>query len=206
MAKDAGVPLHVLYLWWGPQIDLFPEYFDWLDAHDIRVNVRRFVGNVGGIQVPFVGKVGGKTYPRDFTDAERGYLYANTCPKVTKYGLDLVRPTGKMCTAGKDMILVKYNGDVALCADMENNSHLGNIFNPDFKLATEPRPCPSCVCGGDYGMLHLIDPDFGPNPKRLPSQPFLSIAEDLPDGHPVPYPKRIEMAYWLKKIRERRGK
>ena len=198
--RAAGVPVHVLYLWWEPQIKLFPQYFDWLDAHNFRVNVRRFVGSVGGVVLPVLGRVGAKKYPRDYTEAERGFLYANTCPKVTKYGLDLVKPTGRLCSAGKDMILVKCNGDVAYCADLEQTC-IGNVFDSNFKLPVELVRCSAGVCGGDYGMLHLIDYEFGPNIGRLPNQPFLSIAEDLPDGSPVPYPKRVEMLKWLNKIR-----
>lgn len=196
--QAAKVPLHVLYLWWKPQIKLFPQYFEWLDAHNIRVNVRRYVGKVGGLKIPFTNiVVGGKDYPKDLTKEERGFIYANTCPKVTKYGLDLVKPTGKICTAGMDMILVKPNGDVALCADMENGPCLGNIFDLDFRLNTQPQACLSGICGGDYGMLHLIDEEFGPNIGRLPNQPFLSIAENLIDTN---YPKRAEMLSCLKKI------
>jgi hypothetical protein len=202
MLKESGIPIHVLYLWWKPQIALFPQYFEWLDAHDIRVNVRRYIGNIGGLNLPFTHrKLGGKNYPKDYTEAERGYIYANTCPKVTKYGLDLVKPTGRECSAGKDMILVKPNGDVAYCADLEG-SNIGNIFYPDFKLSNENIKCPSHLCGGDYGMLHLIDNDFPTNPYWLPNEPFLSIAEELKDGHPVPYPNREEMLKCLQKIKE----
>lgn len=203
MLKEAGIPIHVLYLWWKPQIDLFPEYFEWLDAQDIRVNVRRYIGNIGGITLPFTHrKLGGKNYPKDYTDAERRYIYANTCPKVTKYGLDLVKPTDRDCSAGKDMILVKYNGEVAYCADLEG-SNIGNIFSSDFKLSKENCKCTSHLCGGDYGMLHLIDNAFPPNPKWLPNEPFLSIAEELKDDHPIPYPNREEMLKCLQKIEKK---
>ena len=57
------------------------------------------------------------------------------------------------------------------------------------------------MCGGDYGMLHLIDDEFGPVPDWLPNQPFVSITENVADGHPVPYPKRVEMLKWLDKIK-----
>ena len=202
MLKEAGIPLHVLYLWWKPQIGLFPEYFRWLDAHDIRVNVRRFIETSGGFKLPLFGrKFGCKTALTNYTDAERSYLYANTCPKVTKYGLDLVHTTGKTCSAGMDMFLVKYNGDVAYCADLENNKCLGNIFSSDFKLSTKPAKCISTFCGGDYGMLHLIDKDFPANPTWLPNEPFLTIAEELKEGHPVPYPNRVEMLKLLEKIK-----
>lgn len=191
-----NVPTHVLYCWWPPQTKLFPRFFNWLDGHGFRVNVRRYVEEDKGLRLPVIHKrLGGGARLAKYSQAERNYIYANTCPKVTKYGLDLVSCKGKTCTAGKDMILIKYNGDVALCADTEGTI-IGNAFNPDFHLNTQVIKCPTCVCGGDYGMLHLIDEEFGENPKRLPNDTFLSIAENMPlpeKNQPYPYHKRREM-------------
>ena len=201
MLKEAGIPLHILYCWYPPQIKLFPDYFKWFDEHDIRVGARRYVGQVGGFSLPFFKrKFGGKTYPKDYTEEELAYLYASTCPKVTKYGLKLVQPKGKPCTAGKDMILVKYDGAVGLCADAENYS-LGNIFDADFKLRDCLTACPSKICGGDYGMLHLPDPEFGSLPNRLIDDNFFSQIEDVKQGSPVPYQNRKGMLDCLQKIR-----
>jgi len=202
MYKDAGIPLHVLYLWYQPQIKYFPEYFEWLDAHDIRVTPRRYLGYIGGYDIPFTHwHIGGKRFPRDYTEAERGFLYASVCPKVQKYGLVPVSPKGKLCTAGKDLILVKHDGSVRLCADCENlDTGLGNIFDPNFRLNTELVKCPSCVCGGDYGMLHLLDEDFGELPKKLWRDTFVSQVEGLKQESPVNYPNRAEMLKWLKKL------
>jgi hypothetical protein len=203
MLRAAKVPFHVLFCWYPPQIKLFPDVFDWLDANNIRVNVRRYIDTVGGLKIGHY-QFFGKKYPKYYSDAELGYIYANTCPKVTKYGLDLTSPKGRLCTAGMNMILIKPNGDTSLCADTEFTSCLGNIFDGTFKLATQPCRCPNGVCGGDYGMLHLMDSDFGDLPKHLPNEPFLSIAECSKEGQPVPYPKRTLMLSFLDEIR--RGK
>jgi MoaA/NifB/PqqE/SkfB family radical SAM enzyme len=202
MVRSAGVPIHVLYCWHPNFIPWFPEYFRWLDAHDFRVTVRRYIGNVGGLSLPFFRrKFGGNNYPKDYTEAERGYLVANTCPKVQKYGLIPTSPYGKQCTAGKDMILVKQDGEVRLCADCENQGpKLGNLFNPDFKLNSEPCSCPSKICGGDYGMLHIIDPDFSANPEWLERDTFVSIVEGLKQTSPINYPNRKEMLQWLEQL------
>jgi hypothetical protein len=200
MLQAAEIPLHILYCWYPPQIKLFPAYFKWFDEHNIRVGARRFVGKVGGRALPFTHRtLGGKDYPREYTEAEWAYLYSSTCPKVTKYGLKLVQPIGKLCTAGKDMILVKYDGTVGLCADAEGY-YLGNIFDSNFKLSDNLMVCPSKICGGDYGMLHLPDPVFGSLPERLFNDTFFSQVEDIPQGSPVPYHNRTEMLKWLEKI------
>jgi MoaA/NifB/PqqE/SkfB family radical SAM enzyme len=200
MLKEANIPLHVLYCWYPSQIKLFPEYFRWFDAHNIRVGARRYVGQIGGFNLPFFRrKFMSKFYPKDYNKVEWNYLYVSTCPKVTKYGLKLEQPKGKSCTAGKDMILVRYNGDVALCADTENQIY-GNIFNKNFKLSTELAVCPSKICGGDYGMLHLIDDEFGPLPKHLIDDNFFSQIEEIKQGSPISYPNRMEMLKCLSQI------
>ena len=218
MLKDAGIPLHVLYLWYQPQIKWFPEIFEWLDSHDIRVGVRRYLGNIGGYSIPglrFVGRqvrritgkqillsdaVGGKNYPEDYTLAEKGFLYAVTCPKVIEYGIECSNTHGKLCTASKDMILVKYDGTVGLCADA-HSYHFGNIFDSDFKLRSEPIRCPITICGGDYGMLHLADERFGSLPERLWRDTFVSQIEEVYQSSPVLYPKRVEMLKWLEELK-----
>jgi len=203
--QAANIPTHVLYCWWKPQTKLFVEYFKWLDEHGFRVNVRRFVEYRKGIRIPIIHKrLFSGSHLSKYTKAEKAYLYANTCAKVTKYGLDLTSCKGKLCTAGSDMILVKYNGNVAYCADTEG-TNIGNIFNPTFHLLKSPIKCPTCICGGDYGMLHIIDEAFPPNIKHLPNDAFLSIAEEMPlpePNKPYPYHKRSEMMKWLNKIKE----
>ena len=201
MLQAAEIPLHILYCWYTPQIKLFPVYFKWFDEHNIRVGARRFVGKVGGHAIPFTHRtLGGKDYPMEYTKAEWDYLYASTCPKVTKYGLKLVSPYYKMCTAGKDMILVKHDGTVGLCADAENQ-YQGNVFDSNFKLSEQLTVCPSKICGGDYGMLHLPDPEFEALPERLINDTFFSQVEDIKQGSPVPYPNREKMLKCLEMLR-----
>lgn len=218
MLKDAGIPTHVLYLWYEPQIKWFPEYFEWLDSHDFRVGVRRYVGNIGGHRVPLLGTVrrhvrnfsgkkillsdsiGGKNYPQDHTEAELDFLYAITCPKVIEYGIECALTKDKLCSAGKDMILVKHDGEVGLCADAHSFS-LGNIFDESFKLRAEPIRCPITICGGDYGMLHLADERFEPLPSQLWNDTFVSQVEEIRQGSPVHYPNRAEMLKALELIK-----
>lgn len=199
-AKAASVPLHVMYCWYKPQIQWWPEYFRWLDANDIRTSVRKFIGSDGG----FRGKVNrtlGIKKPPMLTEAEQRYLDLSTCPKVLEYRVK-PNPTssrGKSCSAGKDLILVKYDGDVSLCADLCNNK-IGNIFDPDFKLRTTNQPCPGPMCGGDYGMLHFIDERFGPLPETIDRDTFVSIVEKIKQTSPVQYPRREEMLQCLKQL------
>jgi len=207
MLRAAEIPVHVMMVWFQPVIERFPECFEWLDRHDFRVGVRRYIE----IKHSFPRKVLRRIFPRWFAGkcklgsysvAERGFLYAYTCPKVTEYGLDLASPYGKLCNAGKDLILVKHDGRVALCADCCGTNHeLGNIFDPDFKLRSKPTLCPTNCCGGDYGMLVLPDARFGALPERMWRDTFISQVENVPEGSPVPYPRRDEMLKWLEALK-----
>lgn len=202
LLKKHNIPTHVLFLWWKPQIKLFPKYFDWLDANDFRVTVRRYVGNVGGLHLPFFRRVfGGKNYPKDYTADERGYLDATTCPKVAEYGLNLTEPKGKLCSATKDMILIKHDGSVGYCADCPDKC-IGNIFDPNFKLNDNFVVCPNKICGGDYGMLHLVDERFGALPEKLEADTFVSQIEGIKQTSPVQYRDRELMKKCLENIRK----
>lgn len=208
MLKESEIPLHVMMVWYKPQIQWFPQYFDWCDRHNIRIGVRRFVYPTGPrilrriLRRIYPQQFAGKARLESYTEAEKGYIYAYTCPKVTEYGLNLASPYGKLCTAGQDMILVKHDGTVTLCADCYGTNHeLGNLFDTNFKLKNHPIRCPTNTCGGDYGMLHLMDERFGTLPERLWHDTFISQVEDIPQATPVPYPKRAEMLQWLEQLR-----
>jgi len=206
MVKDAGVAVHVMMVWMPFVIKRFPEYFEWLDKHDFRVGVRRFVYDSFWSKVPFVRSrfsfVAGKCKLMNYSEAERGFIYAYTGPKVTKYGLDLANTRGRTCHAGKDMILVKYDGTVTFCAGCYGSGHgLGNIFDSNFKLNDHPIRCPTNSCGGDFGMFVLEDERFGELPKRMWRDTFISQVEGLKQSSPVAYPKREEMLKWLEKIK-----
>ncbi|MCJ7767304.1 hypothetical protein MUP79_02805, partial [Candidatus Bathyarchaeota archaeon] len=122
---------------------------------------------------------------------------------VIEYGIKCASTKGKMCSASKDMILVKHDGEVGLCADFYNY-RLGNIFDPSFKLRTQPIRCPTTVCGGDYGMLHLTDDRFGSLPMRLGRDTFVSLVEEVPQTSPVAYPNREEMLKWLEVLKRQK--
>ena len=187
MLQVAEIPTIVLYLFYPPQIEAWKGYWRWLDEHNIRTCVRRYVGEYEG-----------QHYPESYSPEVKAFFRALLQPKSVKYGLELKRPTGKKCTAGKDMILVHWDGRVSYCADVDYNN-VGNIFDPNFKLSPNPIRCPSRQCGGDYGLLHVEDKEFGPNPEWLWHDPFVCQVEKITGGgsERVHYPNRLEMEKWL---------
>ena len=208
MLKAAGVPTHVMMVWFGPVIKDFPRYFKWLDTNNFRVGVRRFVYDSFTKKVfSKIPKIHGLFNDRyvlkKYLEAEKGYLYAYTCPKVTEYGLKLSSPKGMLCYAGKDMILVKCDGTVKLCASLEgdNTFMLGNIFDSTFWLNVLPVQCPTRNCGGDFGCLVLCDERFGDLPEKMWRDTFISQVENVRQGSPVPYLRRDEMLKFIEVLK-----
>lgn len=188
LLQDAGIPTIVMYLWYPPQIKDWPRYFRWLDEHNIRTCVRRFVGEYQG-----------RPYPQSYTPHDWEFLYAQVLPKTQKYGLEMVQPKGNLCSAMRDMILVAYDGRVSLCADVPD-WNLSNIFNPNFKLNDGLIRCPSVCCGGDYGLLHFEDEGFTwPRTDELWHDCFVAQAENITGGgkEPVHYPGRAGLEKWF---------
>lgn len=189
MVRDADIKVMAGYLFYPPQIDQWKEYFKWFDEHNIRTFVRRYVGEYEG-----------KKYPDFYSKEVRQFLRDICEPKVIKYGLDLTSPKGRPCLASKDMILVHYDGTVGLCADVPDNYICQtNIFNPNFKLNDNMVYCPTNLCGGDYGLLHMVDGEFGDLPKSIWHDCFNAQVENLTGGgkEKVVYPKREKMEKWL---------
>ena len=203
--KAAKIPTHVMMVWFPPVIKDFQKYFEWLDKNDFRVGIRRFVHDSPWLKHRFLRHlpwVAGKAKLMNYTKAERGFIYAYTCQKVTKYGLDLASPKGKLCYAGVDMILVKHDGRVALCAGLYSKTdEIGNIFDKDFKLPTKATRCRSNLCGGDFGMFVLPDNEFGPLPESMWHDTFLSQMENIPQTSPVAYPCRNLMLKYLEDLK-----
>lgn len=189
MLRDSDIKLMSMYLFYPPQIEWFKEYWKWFDANNIRTYVRRYIG-----------KYEGKQYPFAYSPEVKQFMRAMTQPKTVKYGLDLTSPKGRLCTASKDMILVHHDGTIGLCADCPNNYICdANIFDPDFKLNDSMVYCPTNLCGGDYGMFHLIDGEFGDLPEKIWHDCFVAQTENITGGgrEKVNYPKREAMEKWL---------
>lgn len=88
--QEASIPSIVMYLFWPPQIEEWKLYWRWLDDHNIRTCVRRYVGNYSG-----------RPYPESYSKEVRQFLYAMHEPKTRKYGDDLHDPHGNQCSASR---------------------------------------------------------------------------------------------------------
>ena len=189
--QKADIPTVVMYLFWPPQIEEWKGYWKWLDEHNIRTCVRRWVSIYEG-----------KQYPDYYSPEVRAFMYAMLQPKTRKYGTDLHDPYGNFCSASKDMIMVHWDGTVGLCADCPQTCFKYNIFDEHFGLNTRLIRCPTHLCGGDYGLLHMYDEqlkDELPPEEPLWHDCFIAQTEKITGGgkEPVNYPNRKEMERWL---------
>lgn len=187
MLRDANIKNLVIYLFYPPQISDVNKYFSWCDDHNIRFYVRRYIGEYAK-----------KTHPQASPKELLQHILSN--PKTIEYGLNLHSPAGNKCSAGKDLILVHHDGRVSYCADIDNNN-LGNIFDSDFKLSNNDIICPSPICGGDYGLLHMKDKHYPDIPNLLWHDCFVAQTANITGGNnePVQYPHRREIICWMKR-------
>ena len=66
-----------------------------------------------------------------------------------KYLTFMDSPQGKLCRSGRDFVMIRPDGHVDRCPQMEGVG-LGNIFDPGFRLAAEPSLCESDHCLNPY--------------------------------------------------------
>ncbi len=186
--QAADIKTVVMFIFYPPQIEQWKQYFPWFDEHNIRTYVRRFYGYYEH-----------KLYPQAHTEKDKQFLKAMANhPWTIKYCVNMANPRGQTCYATVNKILVHSDGRVSNCADVPLNI-IGNLFDPDFKLPTEPVKCPYHICGGDHGLFHMIDPEITVRPGSFKHDSFIIYGAGIKGGgkEPVFYPNRSEMNKWL---------
>ncbi len=114
---------------WPEQLWLIPHWVQMFDAQGIRWHVDPYQSIA--------------YYPWEYTEAQKEMLRP-FMRENRAWGLD-PKPDGKQvfCSGGIDHISVQPNGDAWRCI-LERQQligRIGNVFDPDFRLATESRPC-----------------------------------------------------------------
>jgi len=128
-----------------------------------------------------VGVVGLKEH-LDEIDALRAalapsiYLWVNAYKRITDYyapaeierivaidplfelNLEVYSSRGRACRAGEEMITVDADGNVRRCHFVRDV--IGNIYDPAFEQALQPRPCSGEVCRCHIGYVHMRDLDL----------------------------------------------
>lgn len=126
--SEHGIEVPVVYVMYPPLLERFEDDFNFFNAHNFLVHVRRFRGEYQG-----------KMYPEAYTDAELQFI-ARYCDDATiKYMLFNEPSYGKRTWSGVDFVIVDNQGNVGYCDDFRSDEYcLGNIFDNSFRLLTEP--------------------------------------------------------------------
>lgn len=122
----------------------------------------------------FRGYYNDKRYPESYTGKERNRIlkYSNLSEKLTDLSLETqIDPNldryflngdlsfkGYLCNAGKDFVVITYDGDVIRCQG--EPIKMGNIFDGGIELFREPKPCASEFCPCPYYGLKYSERKF----------------------------------------------
>ncbi|MCX5796108.1 MAG: radical SAM protein [Elusimicrobia bacterium] len=112
---------------------------------------------------PYQGTYEGVSYPEGFTDEQRAWLYASHAAESRRafaYGVEVLRPLGKLCAAGQKYFRAYPDGWIHRCSgakDVPGAKAMGNIKDPDFQMLSAPSPCPAARCFSPMEYHHLGD-------------------------------------------------
>ena len=148
--REHGIEAPVIYVMYPPLIKDFDEYFKIFNDNDFIVHVRRFKGWYNG-----------KSYPKAYSDDERQFI-AKYCDDATiKYMLNQFNTNlkGKLSYAGMYYLLMDENGNVFSSPDSKDK-FLGNIFENDVRLFTEPQPYALSWNGSVNGIAPILEINY----------------------------------------------
>ena len=103
----------------------------------------------------FYGEYKDKKYPDNYNNNDKEIILGSSYGNKTIF----MKTKGMLCNAGKDIVYVKWNGDVTSCYT-SNYYTLGNILTDRIKFFIEPKPCLSDICDcPDMFVNYLIGAD-----------------------------------------------
>lgn len=169
-----------LSLSYHPQFDNFDNFIErllFIRKHQFNgcinlVAYPAFLGNICSYQekftaineplkiIPFFGEYRGKVYPESYTPGEQEVIGidASWFTKVKRHGT--------MCPAGQKTALIFPDGKVARCGQIGEQMIVGNFFDPDFNLLSDPGPCAAEYCPCEEGKL-MPDDDKGTGVNKV---------------------------------------
>lgn len=143
--KKKGFEGGVCYLAYPPQMDKIFYYKEKFEEKGINFALAAFWGEYDG-----------KKYPASYSKEEKKMMkpFLGDLDRI-KYHLEGMKTKGKLCRAGYCYASIKADGKVTRCGPLSHKP-IGNIYDKDFKLFTEPKPCEAEVCPCDE-YVWLVD-------------------------------------------------
>jgi len=90
--------------------------------------------------VAFFGKYNNKEYPYGYTEEEKSLI------GLTDIWFSRINRKGMPCNAGYDSVLLRPDGKVVRCGQVDERFVVGNFTDPDFKLYDKPLICDVDYC------------------------------------------------------------
>lgn len=129
----------VTYLAWPPQIKDIPAYREKFSEIGFRLCILSFWGTYNG-----------RSYPDSYTEEESQIISPNLGKRSgEQYQIKPVITQGKVCNAGHAYATIHPDGKALRCGGgswEKEDTAVGNIFDDNFKLLDNPRPCTSKYC------------------------------------------------------------
>ena len=101
---------------------------------------------------------------------------------------------GKTCRSGESVIAVDGGGDVRRCHFVDTT--IGNIYDENWELCLQARPCPNDDCGCHIGYVHL--PSLGLEEifedgilERIPKERIWTRSVSSPPSPPLENAARL---------------
>ncbi|MCB4791192.1 MAG: radical SAM protein [Elusimicrobia bacterium] len=143
--KNHGFSGGVCYLAYPPQMNEISFYQKEFEKNGINFALAAFWGEYGG-----------KRYPESYSEEERKIItpFLGDIARI-KYHLEGRQTKGKLCRSGHVHASIKANGNVTRCGPLSDKP-IGNIFDNNFELFDEPKPCEAEICPCDE-YIWLVD-------------------------------------------------
>lgn len=100
--------------------------------------------SVGAHFLPFWGTYGGEAYPNAYTAEEHRVVYGDVERVFHSTQWD-VEPRGRPCRAGRDYLLVRFDGKIARCPLTQERT-FGDLRRGPVAVQNGREPCPAKAC------------------------------------------------------------
>jgi len=152
---QAGVLMYVGYVAIPQRIKKMKQYKIRCEEIGVRLILNGLLGPIRGVK----GANPKRIYPRDYTAREKAKLKKLWGTPHSYLTLVESRNTrGMACSAGKNYIYIKSNGDVFPCGAGSTNT-IGNILTDKIRFSEKDRVCKvdRCWCGNENQALRIVD-------------------------------------------------
>ncbi|MCU0666426.1 MAG: glycosyltransferase, partial [Candidatus Omnitrophica bacterium] len=115
---------------------------------------KRFLEIGTGVCIlPFMGEYQSRTYPKEYTTAEKDLISLLIKDHSNDYYLNNISPRGKLCRAGMAYFRVSPDGSIFRCASDE--TRIGNVKDKEFGCLDKAMPCTLDFCKCSIEFIYL---------------------------------------------------